>query len=82
MMQPCSVCGVWTGDPDGICMICGAPTRAEREKARRVAALRQERERKGVCLECGRVLTDPDSIARMIGPECWKKPAVAVRYAQ
>ena len=25
------------------------------------------------CLRCGRILTDPVSIARGVGPECWKK---------
>jgi hypothetical protein len=26
-----------------------------------------------ICLLCGRELTDPESIARNIGPECWRK---------
>jgi len=27
----------------------------------------------GKCAKCGRALTDPDSLARGFGPECWKK---------
>jgi hypothetical protein len=25
------------------------------------------------CRHCGRALTNPESVARQIGPECWKK---------
>lgn len=25
------------------------------------------------CLRCGRILTDPDSISRGIGPDCWSR---------
>jgi uncharacterized protein DUF6011 len=30
-----------------------------------------------ICLMCGRDLTDPESIARNIGPDCWKRAAGA-----
>lgn len=47
---------------------------ADRAKA---AALKVELPAIGRCRICGRRLTDAESLARGIGPECWSKLAAA-----
>lgn len=36
----------------------------------------------GSCMRCGRTLTDPQSVARMIGPECIKKIPTSERTSE
>jgi hypothetical protein len=52
----------------------GARWARQQGNVEKAEALEAELAKAGRCKRCGRLLTDPHSIERGVGPECVKKP--------
>lgn len=78
-MDRCQACGHDPGHGPISCAACRfvrlrtSPAAQPLTDEERRERLREQRRALGVCSECGRGLTDPLSVSRGIGPDCWSQ---------